>query len=93
MLATSLFHVNGAADPSSKKDLGSVAAYAGPPGGFVKEVFEVPMIGIDVMLLIDRLAFENGSFRDRVIGDMPLMESMDVAGDTPSEMCDRRFFG
>ena len=89
MLATSLFQVSGAADPSSKKDRSRVAACGGPSAGLVKEVVEGPMIGMEVT--IDKFGFEKGSFRDRVTGDMPLIESIDVAGDTPSETNDRRF--
>lgn len=89
MLLTSLFQVNGAAEPSSKNERGSVAAYGGPSDGLVKEVVEGPITGID------KLGLENGSTRERVIGDIPppLIESIDVAGDTPSEVCDRRFRG
>ena len=92
MLAMSLFHVNGAAEPSSKKDRGNVAACGGPSVGFVKEVVEGPMIGME--LTLDRLGLEKGSARECVIGDIPpLMESIDVAGDTPSDTSDRRFRG
>jgi hypothetical protein len=88
MLATSLFQVKGAAKPSSKNDRGNVAACGGPSEGLVKEVVEDPMTGI--VLPMERFGFEKGS-RDRV-GDIPLLiESIDVAGDTPSERCDRRF--
>lgn len=48
------------------------------------------MIGIEVAM--DKFGFANGSPRDRVIGDSPLMESIDVAGETPSEV-DRRCGG
>ena len=89
MFATSLFQVNGAADPSSKKDRGRVAACGGPSAGFVKEVVDGPMTGIEVTM--DRFGFAKGSARDRVVGDMPLIESIDVAGDTPSETRDRLF--
>ena len=91
MLATSLFQVNGAAEPSSKKDRGNVAACGGPSEGFVKEVVEGPMIGME--LTMDRFGLEKGSARERVIGDIPLIESIDVAGDTPSDTSDRRFRG
>jgi hypothetical protein len=90
MLATSLFQVNGAAEPSSKKDRGSEAACGGPSAVLVKEVVEGPMIGMEVTM--DRFV-EKGSVRERVMGDIPLMESIDVAGDTPSETSDRRFRG
>lgn len=56
----------------------------------VKEVVEGPMIGIEVTM--DRFV-EKGSVRERLMGDIPLMESIDVAGDTPSETSDRRFRG
>lgn len=56
----------------------------------VKEVAEGSMIGMEVTM--DRLV-EKGSFRERVMGDIPLMESRDVAGDRPSETSDRRFRG
>lgn len=89
MLVTSLFQVNGAAEPSSKKDLGNVAACGGPSCVLVKEVVEGPIIGIAVTM--DRFV-EKASFRGRLTGDIPLMESIEVAGDTPSET-DRRFRG
>lgn len=89
MFATSLFHVNGAADPSSKNDRGRVAACGGPSAGFVKEVEDGPMTGIEVTM--ERFGFAKGSARDRVTGDMPLIESIDVAGDTPSETRDCLF--
>lgn len=47
------------------------------------------MTGIEVT--IERFGFAKGSVRDRVRGDMPLIESKDVAGDTPSETRDRLF--
>ena len=92
MLATSLFQVNGAAAPSSKNDRGRVAACVGAIAEFVNEVVEEPMAGIEVT--VERFGFENGSVRDREIGDIPLvMESIEVAGDTPSEINDRLFRG
>jgi hypothetical protein len=91
ILATNPFHVKGAAVPSSKNDRGSVAACGGPRGGFVKEVVEGPMIGIEVTM--DKVGFVNGSARDRVMGDVPLIESIDVAGEMPSETSDLRFRG
>lgn len=57
----------------------------------MNEVVEGPRIGMAVTM--DRFGFRNGSARDRVIGDMPLIESIDVAGEMPSEMCERRFRG
>jgi len=90
IFATSLFQVNGAAEPSSKKDRGNVAACGGPSEVLVNEVVEGPMIGMEVT--IDRFAAK-GSARERLMGDIPLMESIDVAGDTPSETSDRRFRG
>ncbi len=90
MFATSLFHVKGAADPSSKNDRGRVAACGGPSEGFVNDVVEGPIIGIEVAM--DKFGFAKGSTRDRVTGDIPLMESIDVAGETPSEV-DRRCGG
>jgi hypothetical protein len=92
MLATSLFQVNGAAEPSSKNERGKVAASVGASEGLVNEVVEDPITGIEVT--IERLGFENGSARDLVVGDIPLLiESIEVAGDTPSETNDRRFLG
>jgi hypothetical protein len=55
----------------------------------VKDVVEGPMMGI--VWTIERFGFEKVSFRVRLIGDIPFMESMDVAGDAPSEMYERRF--
>lgn len=57
----------------------------------MKEVVEGPMIGIEVTM--DKFGFVNGSARDRVTGDMPFIESIEVAGDTPSDTKDRRFRG
>lgn len=92
MLATSLFQVNGAAEPSSKKDRGKVAACGGLSEGFVNEVVEGPMMGMAVT--IDRFGLMKGSAgRDRVTGDAPLIESIEVAGEIPSETKDRRFRG
>ncbi len=91
MFATSLFHVNGAADPSSKKDRGKVAACGGPRAGFVKEVADGPIIGI--VGTMDKLGLEKGSPLDLVMGDRSFIESIDVAGETPSETCDLRFRG
>jgi hypothetical protein len=92
MLATSLFQVNGAAAPSSKNDRGKVAACVGASAGFVNEVVEEPIAGIEVT--IERFGFEKGSARDREVGDIPLLiESIEVAGDTPSETNDRLFRG
>lgn len=51
-------------------------------GRLVKEVEEGP-VGRD-----DVLEYMKGSFFDRARGDMPFIDSMDVAGDTPSESCD-----
>jgi hypothetical protein len=47
------------------------------------------MTGIEVTM--ERFGFAKGSARDRVMGDMPLIESMDVAGDSPSETRERLF--
>ena len=87
MFATSLFQVKGAA-PSSKNDRGKLAACGGPSKGFVKEVVEGPMIGTAETM--DKFGLAKGSARDLVTGEVPLMESVDVAGDTPSETKDRR---
>jgi hypothetical protein len=40
---------------------------------------------------MERFGFAKGSTRDRVMGDIPLIESIEVAGDTPSETRDRLF--
>ena len=91
IFATSLFQVKGAAIPSSKKDRGRVAACGGPTEGFVKEVVDGPII--DIAGTIDKEGLINGSALDRAMGDMPLIESIEVAGETPSEASDRRFRG
>lgn len=93
-MATNRFHVKGAADPSSKQDRGKLPAWGvvrEAVGLVVKEVMEGPAAGIDVIM--DKLGFIKGSFRDRVMGDMPLIESMDVAGEIPSDTKDRRWRG
>lgn len=55
----------------------------------MNEVIDGPAIaGIDVT--IDRLGFAKGSGRVRLIGEEALIESMDVAGEMPSETKDRR---
>ena len=59
---------------------------------FVKEVVEGPMMGMEVTM--DRFGLEKGSARVRLRGDIPLMESMEVAGDTPLDAeSERRFRG
>jgi len=68
-----------------------VAACGGPSEGVVKEVVDGPMIGIEVTM--DKFGLEKGSARDRVMGDIPFIESIEVAGDTPSDTSDRRFRG
>lgn len=61
-----------------------------PCPGLLKEVVEVPMAGIDDP--IDIFGFVKGSARARVTGDMPLFnESIEVAGEIPSDNSDRRF--
>jgi len=82
MFATSLFHVNGAAVPSSKNDRGRLAACGWPSVVLVKEVVDGPIIGIAVK---DRFGVFRASERERVPGEAPLIESIDVAGDIPSE--------
>lgn len=58
----------------------------------MKEVMDGPAVaGMDVTM--DRLGFENGSGRDRLTGEDALMESIDVAGEMPSETKDRRLRG
>jgi len=50
------------------------------------------MAGIEIV--IERFGFENGSARDRVTEDMLLLrESIDVAGDIPSDTSERLFRG
>lgn len=96
-MAIKRFHVKGAADPSSKQDRGKLPAWGvvrGAVGLFVKEVIDGPTVdGMDVIM--DKLGFEKGSFRDREMGDMPLIESMDVAGEIPSrsDLKERRWRG
>jgi len=61
-----------------------------PCAGLLNEVVDVPMAGIDDP--IDIFAFEKGSARERDTGEMPLFrESIEVAGDTPSDSSDLRF--
>jgi hypothetical protein len=92
MLATSLFQVIGAAEPSSKKDRGKVAACGGLSEGVVKEVVDGPMMGMAVTM--DKFGLMKGSAgRDRVTGEAPFIESIDVAGEIPSETRDRLFRG
>lgn len=68
-----------------------MAACGGPSAGFVKEVVEGPMIGIEVTM--DRLELVKGSARTRLPGEVSLIESIEVAGDIPSETLERRFLG
>lgn len=57
----------------------------------MKDVVEGPMMGSDVKPVA---ALVKGSFRDRDEGDMPpFKESREVAGDTPSEILERRLRG
>jgi hypothetical protein len=53
----------------------------------VKDVVEGPMIGMEVT--VDKF----GSARDRRCGEDSLIESIEVAGDMPSEAKERRFRG
>ena len=90
MFPTSLLQVNCTATPSSKKDRGRFGPGVAPCAGLLNEVVEVPIGGIDDP--IDIFGFEKGSARERDTGDMPLFrESIEVAGDTPSDSRDRRF--
>lgn len=57
----------------------------------MKEVVDGPMIGIEVTM--DKFGLVKGSALERDIGESPLIESIDVAGDTPAEGCDRLFRG
>jgi hypothetical protein len=92
MSATILFQVNGVAVPSSKNDRGMVAECEAGSAGVVKDVVEDPIAGIEVTM--ERFGLENGSARDRAIGDISLpIDSMDAAGDTPFEFKDRLFLG
>lgn len=58
-----------------------------PRGLFAKEVVVVPIGGI-----VDCTAEKLVSLvsTDRVMGEVAFIESMDVAGDTPSDMKERR---
>lgn len=88
MCVTSLCHVNGATDPSSKKECGKVAACGGPDSGpDVNEVVDGPLIAMEFP--IDRFVFMYGSFRVRA-GELPFIESIDVAGYMPPATKDRR---
>jgi hypothetical protein len=92
MSATILFQLNGVAVPSSKNDRGKVAGCDAGSAGVVKDVVEDPIAGIEVTM--ERFGLENGSVRDRMIGDIPLpIDSMDAAGETPFEVKDRLFLG
>lgn len=92
MLSTSLFQVKGALLPSSKNDRGIEAAETWPNGLLVKEVVVVPMWSLDMPFeasctafieFIDRAGFSKP--RLFMIGDVS-NDSVDAAGDTPSEM-------
>lgn len=56
--------------------------------GFVNEVVEGPTTGMEDV--IERFELVKTSPLDRTLGDIPLLiESIEVAGDTPSEINDR----
>lgn len=57
----------------------------------MKEVVDGPIIGM--LETMERLGFVKGSVLVRLTGDMPFIESIDVAGEIPSETKDRRFRG
>jgi TPP-dependent trihydroxycyclohexane-1,2-dione (THcHDO) dehydratase len=78
MLETSRLHVRGGVMPSSKNDLGIVAAVGRLKAALVKEVADA-IIGVG---MTD--PFVNASPRVFVTGDGPFIESVDAAGETPS---------
>lgn len=74
--------MRGAAKPSSKKDFGRAAVCVGPTG-VVKDVTDAVMSFAEA----DMLAWDaKRSIRDRGAAETPLIESIDVAGEIPSEI-------
>jgi hypothetical protein len=86
ILATSLFHVRGAVEPSSKNVRDTTPDCGEPNEGLMKEVEE----GLEVGPIVLLLEFEKVPPRDRLGKNPLLIESMEVAGDIPSESIDRR---
>ena len=85
--STILFHVRGTGFESSKNFRDIADAMGVPRGLFAKEVVVVPIGGI-VDCTAEKLVPLVS--RDRVIGEVAFIESMDVAGDTPSDTKERR---
>lgn len=61
-----------------------------PAGAFAKEVMVVPIGGMPCCIAEKEALLASARFdRDRLRGEAALSESMDVAGDTPSDKNDR----
>lgn len=92
MSSTIVFQVNGTACASSKKRRGSSEVAEAPAGAFANEVMVVPIGGMPCCIA-ENEAVVLASVTlvcDRVNGDALFRESIEVAGDTPSDRYDRR---
>jgi hypothetical protein len=90
MSSTIVFQVKGTAYASSKNRLGSSERLEPPGGACAKEVAVVPFGGIPCCIAESDMLLASVRFvRERLIGDGAFKESMDVAGDTPSDKCER----
>jgi hypothetical protein len=91
MSSTMVFQVNGTACASSKKRRARSEFVEAAAGALAKEAMVVPIGGMpcciaenDVLFIADRLVCDR-------LSDAALSESMDVAGDTPSDRKERRW--
>jgi hypothetical protein len=90
MSSTSVLHVSGTACVSSKKRRGTRDVVDEAAGAFAKEFIVVPMGGIPCCTAEkDALVPASAKFdRERASGDAALRESIEVAGETPSDKND-----
>ena len=85
-----MFHVSGTALASSNNLLGSNDEVDAAAGALANEFIVVPIGGIACCIAEKDMLLASVRFvRERVSGDAALSESMDVAGDTPSDKNDR----
>ena len=88
--STSVFQVSGTACASSKNLRGNNEVLEALAGALAKEFMVVPTGGIPCCIAESDMLLASVRFvRERLIGDAALKESMDVAGDTPSDRYDR----
>jgi hypothetical protein len=97
MSSTRVLQVSGTACVSSKNRRGTREDVDAAAGAFANEFIVVPMGGIpcciaekDMLVVLASVRF----VRERLNGDVALRESIEVAGETPSDKYDllRRFY-